>query len=132
MHFNKLFLHLILLFLLVLVLLFLLLLLYSSSSSSSLIKKEAPATPRVKNLNETASDRSGFSPLFVCFCVCKCERLTPGRDSLLVRCQSSSQDSATSSLNADKVSHRLSLTPERPQPNTSTARRKRLVRQFSL
>lgn len=53
---------------------------------------------------------------------------------LLPRCQSSSQDSAASSLAADKMSHWQNLTPERLQPkaNTSSARRKRLVRQFSL
>lgn len=63
-----------------------------------------------------------------------CLRLTHPVMTLLPRCQSSSQDSAASSLAADKMSHRQSLTPERLQPkaNTSSARRKRLVRQFSL
>ncbi|CAK6960656.1 band 4.1-like protein 4B [Scomber scombrus] len=50
--------------------------------------------------------------------------------------QSSSQDSAGSSLTADKTPHRQERnpTPERPQPkaNTGTNRRKRLVRQFSF
>uniref|UniRef100_A0AAQ6A8Y7 FERM domain-containing protein n=1 Tax=Amphiprion ocellaris TaxID=80972 RepID=A0AAQ6A8Y7_AMPOC len=49
---------------------------------------------------------------------------------------SSSQDSAASSLTADKTPHRQDRnpTPERLQPkaNPSTNRRKRLVRQFSL
>ncbi|XP_029308228.1 band 4.1-like protein 4B isoform X2 [Cottoperca gobio] len=71
-------------------------------------RKEAPTTPRGKNLNETLIDRY----------------------------QSSSQDSAASSLTADKTTHGQDRnpTPERLQPksNTSTNRRKRLVRQFSF
>ncbi|XP_045900293.1 band 4.1-like protein 4B [Micropterus dolomieu] len=70
--------------------------------------KEAPVTPRGKNSNETLNDRY----------------------------QSSSQDSAASSLTADKTPHRQdrNLTPESVQSkvNTSTTRRKRLVRQFSF
>ncbi|XP_049902792.1 band 4.1-like protein 4B isoform X1 [Epinephelus moara] len=71
-------------------------------------RKEAPTTPRGKNLNETLNDRY----------------------------QSSSQDSAASSLTADKTPHRQDRnpTPERLQPkaNASSNRRKRLVRQFSF
>ncbi|KAM3872714.1 band 4.1-like protein 4B [Diretmus argenteus] len=71
-------------------------------------RKEAPTTPRGKTLSETLNDRY----------------------------QSSSQDSAASSLTADKTPHRLerNLTPERLQPkaNPNTNRRKRLVRQFSF
>ncbi|XP_071325261.1 band 4.1-like protein 4B isoform X1 [Trachinotus anak] len=71
-------------------------------------RKEAPTTPRGKNSNETLNDRY----------------------------QSSSQDSAASSLTADKTPHRQDRnpTPERLQPkaNPSTNRRKRLVRQFSF
>ncbi|XP_044063192.1 band 4.1-like protein 4B isoform X2 [Siniperca chuatsi] len=70
--------------------------------------REAPMTPRGKNSNETLNDRY----------------------------QSSSQDSAASSLTADKTPHRQDRnpTPERLQSkaNTSTTRRKRLVRQFSF
>lgn len=55
---------------------------------------------------------------------------------LLSRYQSSSQDSAASSLTADRTPQRQDCnpTPERlqPQGNQSTNRRKRLVRQFSL
>lgn len=55
---------------------------------------------------------------------------------LVYRYPSSSQDSAASSLTADKTPHRQdrSLTPETLQSrgNTNTNRRKRLVRQFSL
>ncbi|XP_038567448.1 band 4.1-like protein 4B [Micropterus salmoides] len=69
--------------------------------------REAPLTPRGKNSNETLNDRY----------------------------QSSSQDSAASSL-TDKTPHRQdrNLTPESVQSkvNTSTTRRKRLVRQFSF
>ncbi|KAG8010078.1 Band 4.1-like protein 4B, partial [Nibea albiflora] len=50
--------------------------------------------------------------------------------------RSSSQDSAASSLTADKTPHRqdCNQTPEtlHPKVNTSTTRRKRLVRQFSF
>ncbi|XP_022070412.2 band 4.1-like protein 4B isoform X1 [Acanthochromis polyacanthus] len=71
-------------------------------------RKEAPTTPRGKNSNETLNDRY----------------------------QSSSQDSAASSLTADKTPHRQDRnpTPERLQPkaNPSSNRRKRLVRQFSF
>lgn len=71
-------------------------------------RMEAPTTPRGKNSNETISDRY----------------------------QSSSQDSAASSLTADKTPYRQDRnpTPERLQPkvNPSTNRRKRLVRQFSF
>ncbi|XP_053287655.1 band 4.1-like protein 4B [Pleuronectes platessa] len=71
-------------------------------------RKEAPTTPRGKNSNETLSDRY----------------------------QSSSQDSAASSLAADKASHWQDRipTPDRlhPNANQSTNRRKRLVRQFSF
>ncbi|XP_035490500.2 band 4.1-like protein 4B [Scophthalmus maximus] len=71
-------------------------------------RKEAPTTPRGKNSNETLSDRY----------------------------QSSSQDSAASSLTAERTPHRQDRnpTPDRLQPtaNTSTDRRKRLVRQFSF
>ncbi|XP_035528244.1 LOW QUALITY PROTEIN: band 4.1-like protein 4B [Morone saxatilis] len=71
-------------------------------------RKEAPTTPRMKNSNETLNDRY----------------------------QSSSQDSAASSLTADKTPHRQDRhpTPETLQSksNTSTTRRKRLVRQFSF
>ncbi|XP_060906569.1 band 4.1-like protein 4B isoform X2 [Labrus mixtus] len=71
-------------------------------------RKEAPTTPRGKNSNQTLNDRY----------------------------QSSSQDSAASSLTADKTPHRhdRNLTSETQQSksNTSTARRKRLVRQFSF
>ncbi|XP_071385308.1 band 4.1-like protein 4B isoform X2 [Centroberyx affinis] len=67
-----------------------------------------PTTPRGKNSSETLNDRY----------------------------QSSSQDSAASSLTADKNTHRpeRNLTPERLQPkaNPNTNRRKRLVRQFSF
>ncbi|KAM4600832.1 band 4.1-like protein 4B [Polymixia lowei] len=71
-------------------------------------RKEVPTTPRGKNLSETLNERY----------------------------QSSSQDSATSSLTTDKNPHRpeCNLTPERPHPkaNPNTNRRKRLVRQFSF
>ncbi|XP_019126073.1 band 4.1-like protein 4B [Larimichthys crocea] len=71
-------------------------------------RKEAPTTPRVKNSNEILKDRY----------------------------QSSSQDSAASSLTADKTPHRqdCNQTPETLQSkvNTSCTRRKRLVRQFSF
>ncbi|XP_029928633.1 band 4.1-like protein 4B [Myripristis murdjan] len=71
-------------------------------------RKEVPTTPRAKNSNETINDRY----------------------------QSSSQDSAGSSLTTDKTPHRPehNPTPERPQPkaNPNTNRRKRLVRQFSF
>ncbi|XP_030249722.1 band 4.1-like protein 4B [Sparus aurata] len=71
-------------------------------------RKETSTVPRVKNSNETLNDRY----------------------------QSSSQDSAASSLTAERTPHRqdCSLTPERPQSSasTSTTRRKRLVRQFSF
>ncbi|XP_059194408.1 band 4.1-like protein 4B isoform X2 [Centropristis striata] len=71
-------------------------------------RKEAPTTPRGKNLNETLNDRY----------------------------QSSSQDSAASSLAADKTPHRQDRNPTmetlQPKGNTSTNRRKRLVRQFSF
>ncbi|KAM9309662.1 LOW QUALITY PROTEIN: band 4.1-like protein 4B [Pholidichthys leucotaenia] len=70
--------------------------------------RKPPATPRGKNSNETLNERY----------------------------QSSSQDSAASSLTADKTPHRQdrSSTPDRllPKANPSTNRRKRLVRQFSL
>ncbi|XP_033836363.1 band 4.1-like protein 4B [Periophthalmus magnuspinnatus] len=68
--------------------------------------KEAPTTPQGKSSSETFSDRY----------------------------QSSSQDSATSSLATDKTSQRLDLnpTPERPKTDASSNRRKRLVRQFSF
>ncbi|XP_076009790.1 band 4.1-like protein 4B [Genypterus blacodes] len=71
-------------------------------------RMEAPTTPRGRRSNETLNERY----------------------------QSSSQDSAASSLTTDKTPHRSELnpTPERLQPrsNTSTNRRKRLVRQFSF
>ncbi|KAM3614813.1 uncharacterized protein V6R79_019257 [Siganus canaliculatus] len=71
-------------------------------------RKEGPPTPRGKSSNETLTDRY----------------------------QSSSQDSAASSQTTDRGSHwqDRNLTPERLQAkvNTSTARRKRLVRQFSF
>ncbi|KAM9724543.1 band 4.1-like protein 4B isoform 2-T2 [Menidia menidia] len=70
--------------------------------------REAPATPRGKNSSETLHDRY----------------------------QSSSQDSAASSLTIDKTPHRhdCNSTPEELQAKTnqSTMRRKRLVRQFSF
>lgn len=63
-------------------------------------------------------------------------RLTLHVMTLASRYQSSSQDSAASSLTADKMPHwqDRNPTPERLQPkaNASTNRRKRLVRQFSL
>ncbi|XP_015226538.1 band 4.1-like protein 4B isoform X4 [Cyprinodon tularosa] len=71
-------------------------------------RKDAPLTPRGKSSNETSSDRY----------------------------QSSSQDSAASSLTAEKTPRRQdrSLTPEKLQAksNPSSNRRKRLVRQFSF
>ncbi|XP_068612422.1 band 4.1-like protein 4B [Brachionichthys hirsutus] len=71
-------------------------------------RKEAPTTPRMKNSNEALNDRY----------------------------QNSSQDSAVSSLTADKVPHRLDRnpTPEglQSKANASSNRRKRLVRQFSF
>ncbi|KAK9513770.1 hypothetical protein VZT92_027276 [Zoarces viviparus] len=71
-------------------------------------RKEAPTTPSGKNSNETFIDRY----------------------------QSSSQDSAASSLTAEKSPHwqDLNPTPEglHPKANVSTNRRKRLVRQFSF
>ncbi|XP_037309671.2 band 4.1-like protein 4B isoform X3 [Pungitius pungitius] len=72
-------------------------------------RKEAPSSsPRGKRSNETFNDRY----------------------------QSSSQDSAASSLTAEKTQHRQDLnpTPERlhRKDQTSTDRRKRLVRQFSF
>ncbi|KAF3691909.1 Band 4.1-like protein 4B FERM-containing protein CG1 Protein EHM2 [Channa argus] len=70
--------------------------------------RDVPTTPRGRNSNETLTDRY----------------------------QSSSQDSAASSFTADKTPHRQDRnpTPERLQPkdNSSTNRRKRLVRQFSF
>ncbi|XP_068998962.1 band 4.1-like protein 4B isoform X2 [Embiotoca jacksoni] len=70
--------------------------------------REAPTTPTGRNTNETLNDRY----------------------------QSSSQDSAASSLAADKTTHRQDRnpTPESLQPkaNPSTSRRKRLIRQFSF
>ncbi|XP_035862649.1 band 4.1-like protein 4B isoform X2 [Sander lucioperca] len=70
--------------------------------------REAPTTPRGKNSAETLNDRY----------------------------QSSSQDSAASSLTAEKTPHRpdRNPTPEilQPKADTSTNRRKRLVRQFSF
>ncbi|XP_061572780.1 band 4.1-like protein 4B isoform X2 [Cololabis saira] len=71
-------------------------------------KKEAPTTPRRNNSNETLNDRY----------------------------QSSSQDSAASSLTTEKTPHRQDResTPDGQQAKTnpSTNRRKRLVRQFSF
>ncbi|KAM4579786.1 band 4.1-like protein 4B isoform 2-T2 [Odontesthes bonariensis] len=71
-------------------------------------RREAPTTPRGKSSNETLIDRY----------------------------QSSSQDSAASSLTVDKTPHRQdgNSTPEELQAKTnpSTSRRKRLVRQFSF
>ncbi|XP_019964532.2 band 4.1-like protein 4B isoform X2 [Paralichthys olivaceus] len=71
-------------------------------------RKEGPTTPRGRCSNETISDRY----------------------------QSSSQDSAASSLTAEKTSHwqDCNPTPDRlhPNANQSTNRRKRLVRQFSF
>ncbi|XP_074539514.1 band 4.1-like protein 4B isoform X2 [Halichoeres trimaculatus] len=70
--------------------------------------REAPITPRGKNSNQTLNERY----------------------------QSSSQDSAASSLTADKTPHhqdRNLTTDSLPcKSNTSTTRRKRLVRQFSF
>ncbi|KAK7886773.1 hypothetical protein WMY93_026394 [Mugilogobius chulae] len=68
--------------------------------------KDVPTTPQGKSSSETFSDRY----------------------------QSSSQDSAASSLTTDKTSQRLELnpTPERPKADGSSSRRKRLVRQFSF
>ncbi|XP_028326160.1 band 4.1-like protein 4B isoform X3 [Gouania willdenowi] len=71
-------------------------------------RKEPPSTPRGKNPCETFKDRY----------------------------QSSSQDSAASSLTAEKTTLRQDRnpTPERlqPQSNPSSNRRKRLIRQFSF
>ncbi|XP_028983743.1 band 4.1-like protein 4B isoform X2 [Betta splendens] len=70
--------------------------------------REAPTTPRGRNSSETLTDRY----------------------------QSSSQDSAASSLTADKTPLRQDRnpTPEglQPKANASSNRRKRLVRQFSF
>ncbi|XP_047455145.1 band 4.1-like protein 4B isoform X2 [Mugil cephalus] len=69
--------------------------------------REVPTTPRAKASNETLSDRY----------------------------QSSSQDSAASSLTADKTPHRQDHNPTESlqcQTNPSSNRRKRLVRQFSF
>ncbi len=104
------------------------------------MKKEAPTTPRGKNSNETLSDRpvpsSSFHTLYAHVPAHVYLRLTLHVVTLVSRYQSSSQDSAASSLTADKTPHRQDRnpTPERLQPkaNTSTNRRKRLVRQFSL
>ncbi|XP_070767692.1 band 4.1-like protein 4B [Enoplosus armatus] len=68
-------------------------------------RKEAPTTPREKNSNKALNDRY----------------------------QSSSQDSTASSLTADKTPHRQDRNPTPDsKANTSTTRRKRLVRQFSF
>ncbi|CAL8290821.1 unnamed protein product [Merluccius merluccius] len=71
--------------------------------------REPPTTPRGKSSSDTSNERY----------------------------QSSSQDSAASSLTAEKTPHRsdYSRTLDRPQPkafNTNSNRRKRLVRQFSF
>ncbi|XP_023186653.1 band 4.1-like protein 4B isoform X2 [Xiphophorus maculatus] len=71
-------------------------------------RKDVPPTPRGRSSNDTSSDR----------------------------CQSSSQDSAASSVTAEKTPRRQdrSFTPEKLQTkgNPSSNRRKRLVRQFSF
>ncbi|XP_043972652.1 band 4.1-like protein 4B isoform X3 [Gambusia affinis] len=71
-------------------------------------RKDVPPTPRGRSSNDTSSDR----------------------------CQSSSQDSAASSVTAEKTPRRQdrSFTPEKLQAkgNPSSNRRKRLVRQFSF
>ncbi|XP_054903751.1 band 4.1-like protein 4B isoform X2 [Poeciliopsis prolifica] len=71
-------------------------------------RKDAPTTPRGRSSNDTSSDRY----------------------------QSSSQDSAASSVTAEKTPRRQdrSFTPEKLQAkgNPSSNRRKRLVRQFSF
>ncbi|XP_027868406.1 band 4.1-like protein 4B isoform X2 [Xiphophorus couchianus] len=71
-------------------------------------RKDAPPTPRGRSSNDTSSDR----------------------------CQSSSQDSAASSVTAEKTPRRQdrSFTPDKLQTkgNPSSNRRKRLVRQFSF
>lgn len=117
--------------------------LYSVTNSSilfsSMMKKEAPTTPRVKNSNEALSDRPvppSYLHMLARVSARVYLRLTLHVMTLVFRYQSSSQDSAASSLTAEKTSHRQDRnpTPERLQPkaNTSTTRRKRLVRQFSL
>ncbi|KAM9851454.1 band 4.1-like protein 4B [Aulostomus maculatus] len=72
----------------------------------AVFRKEPPTTPRGKNSNETLNDRY----------------------------LNSSQDSAASSLTAEKTPHRQERnpTPELLHPKSNTNRRKRLVRQFSF
>lgn len=75
-------------------------------------------------------------PTVACLTVFLCTVALYVTVTLVLRYQSSSQDSAASSLTAEKTSHRQDLdpTPERlhRKDKTSTDRRKRLVRQFSL